>query len=109
MDRVHPIVTGLRIVAWSITGLLVAILTSLSGLFLACSNLPVAWARYTMAIIFVAGVVALFVFLKPKVEGAARVRRALRPDPLVVQLDPGLERPRLEAERRSTRRRGHRR
>ena len=43
-----------------------AILTALSGLFLACSNLPFAWARYTLAVVFVAGVIALFVILKPR-------------------------------------------
>ena len=55
MDCSHSIVTVLRFIAWSIAGLLVALFTVLSGLFLACSNLPFAWARYTMAIVFVTG------------------------------------------------------
>jgi hypothetical protein len=66
MEMPRAITTGLRTVAWSIAGLLVALFTALSGLFLACSNLPFAWARYVLAIVFVIGVVALFVLLKPR-------------------------------------------
>jgi hypothetical protein len=66
MDLSRAIATGLRTVAWSIAGLLVACLTALSGLFLACSPLPFPWARYVLAIAFVVGVVALFVLLKPR-------------------------------------------
>ena len=66
MPPSRAIVTGLRIVAWSIAGLLIACLTALSGLFLACSPLPFPWVRYVLAIAFVIGVVALFVLLKPR-------------------------------------------
>ncbi|MHC4980425.1 MAG: hypothetical protein ACYTGT_15660 [Planctomycetota bacterium] len=66
MNATHAFGTGLRIVAWSIAGLLVVCLTALSGLFLACSPLPFAWARDVLAIAFVVGVVALFVLLKPR-------------------------------------------
>jgi hypothetical protein len=62
----RAIVPGLRIIAWSIAGLLAACLTALSGLFLACSNLPYALARYVLVIAFVVGVLALFAFLKPR-------------------------------------------
>lgn len=66
MERSHPILTGVRIVAWSIAGVLIAVLTALSSVFLACSNVPFAWIRYTLAVVFVAGVIALFVCLRPR-------------------------------------------
>lgn len=66
MTRSHPIAAWIRLVSWSIAGVLVAVPAALAALFLASSPLPQAWARYALAIAFVAAVIALFVFLKPR-------------------------------------------
>jgi hypothetical protein len=54
------------VLVWVLAGLMVALLTVVGGLFLCFSNLPPAWARSGLAVVYVVGVPLLFVFLKPR-------------------------------------------
>ncbi len=55
-----------RIVAWSLTGLVVMILAVIGTLFVYYSNLPWAWLRTLLAVAFVGLIIGSFVFLKPR-------------------------------------------
>lgn len=54
------------VLLWALAGLAVTLLTVVGALFLHFSNLPAAWARSGLAVAYVAGVVMLFIFLKPR-------------------------------------------
>ncbi len=58
--------TAARVVPWILVGLVVALLTGVGAMFLHFSNLPWAWARTGLAVVFAAGVPLLFILLKPR-------------------------------------------
>lgn len=66
MTRRHTILTIVRLTIWLLAGVVIAMLTSIAGLFLYVSSFPWEWARIVLALVFILIVASLFVFIKPR-------------------------------------------
>ena len=61
----HPVRTLGLLAVWSAFGIVIALLTMVSGLFLYVSSLPWEWARITLTAAYLVLVAILFVFIRP--------------------------------------------